>query len=174
VKPLVIAILEDSLDRKEAMQEWLADRYSAYEAYFTDDPATLNSYLDLNQNRILAVSLDHDLNDRADGNLDVCGLDVARHLSEQSPAFPVVIHTTNTSQGDRMEKVLRKSGWAVSRVVPFDGVSWIGTDWHRALKRSIEANAPRIDVDPAIDEDEVDENNEDHDSKFDMHAMATS
>lgn len=132
-----ILILEDNDDRRQAMTRWLTERLAMYELALTDDPDEFIRHTRERPEDILVVSLDHDLYDRADQSTELTGMLVVDYLVEIPPRFPVLLHTTNTRDGERMRSRLVKRGWDVEWVVPFDGTSWVGTDWYPALKRAI-------------------------------------
>ena len=68
---------------------------------------------------------------------------VVDHLVEMRPGFPILLHTSNRPDGARMRVRLRKAGWNVNWVTPFDGTNWVATDWYPALKRAIRTAARR-------------------------------
>jgi hypothetical protein len=49
----------------------------------------------------------------------------------------VIIASTNSVAADAIENALREAGWKTRRVVPFDDMEWIKTDWFFALRRAI-------------------------------------
>ena len=136
-----ILVLEDNDDRRRAMRQWLDERLSMYELRLTDDPNEFIQFLSERPEDVLAVSLDHDLHERADQSTSLTGMLVVDHLAELRPAFPVLLHTTNRPDGERMRSRLAQHGWYVDWVVPFDGTSWVATDWYYALKRAIRKTA---------------------------------
>jgi CheY-like chemotaxis protein len=150
----VIVVLEDNSDRVAVMKEWLAERLSMYESFFSDDPSTIVGVLTQRTDDILAVSLDHDLFDRADGSTTITGMEVAKFLSRKEPRFPILIHSSNAIDADRMQRMLVQSRWPVSRVTPFDDTNWIGTDWYPTLRRAIGKSAVPVSV---SDESDIDE-----------------
>ena len=36
-----------------------------------------------------------------------------------------------------MERILREAGWKTFRVVPFNDLEWIASDWFRTMRRAI-------------------------------------
>ena len=138
-----ILILEDNTDRRAAMTACLGERLSMYPIHITDDPDQFTEHLRTFPGDILAVSLDHDLHERPDQSTTLTGMQVVDYLVTIPPAFPVLMHTSNRHDGETMRSRLTESGWAVQWVIPFDGTTWIATDWYRALKRAVRANAPR-------------------------------
>ena len=138
----LILVLEDNADRREAMKAWLSERFGMYDHFFSDDPTEFLQQLRSRIKDVLVASLDHDLHERPDFNTDVTGMDVVDGLiGKHQPRFSIVLHTTNTQRGDVMQERLRTTGWSVSRVVPFDDLNWIPSEWHRAIKKAIQASA---------------------------------
>lgn len=136
-----IIVLEDNHDRREAMRAWLDERLSMYRLMLTDDPVECIQYIRECSGHILAASLDHDLYDRADRTTTLTGMDVVDFLVQTSPAFPVLLHTSNRLDGERMQLRLKKIGWNVTWVVPFDGTEWVGKEWYPTLKHLIRKTA---------------------------------
>jgi CheY-like chemotaxis protein len=138
-----ILVLEDNADRRDAMSKWLSERLYMYESVLTDDPAELIRHVSKCRHNILAVSLDHDLHERPDQSTDLTGMLVVDFLVEQPPEFPVLLHTSNRFDGERMNARLAKSGWSVDWVTPFEDTEWVGLSWYPALKRAIRRTATR-------------------------------
>lgn len=136
-----ILVLEDNDDRRDAMQDWLDERLSMYELVITDDPDEFIRQANQRSPDILAVSLDHDLHERADQSTTLTGMLVVDHLEKLRPTFPVLLHTSNTRDGERMRSRLVERGWDVDWVTPFDDTSWVATSWYHALKRAIRKTA---------------------------------
>lgn len=134
---MIIAILEDNVERIDEMKKWLADRMAAYTAFVTDDPCQIVQVIRDHAGEILALSLDHDLYEREPFSVEVTGMKVVDELVQHEPTFPILIHSSNDPDGTAMQRRLAKSGWDVARVRPFDGVEWIRTDWFPALKSAI-------------------------------------
>ncbi|MBL8864499.1 MAG: hypothetical protein KF873_00130 [Gemmataceae bacterium] len=137
----IIVVLEDNAERIAAMKLRLEDRMPMYDCFFSDDPGEIVEVLTRRKGDVLAVSLDHDLFDRADGSTEITGMDVAEFLSRTEPEFPVLIHSSNAIDADRMQRLLAKNRWSVTRVTPFNDTSWIGEDWYPALRRAIGKSA---------------------------------
>lgn len=142
----LIAVLEDDPGRVEVMARWLKDRLWMYEHFFSDDPDTLIGHIRPRLNDVLAVSLDHDLHGRPDGNTTVTGMMVAEYLTGVPPTFPVLIHSTNEREAARMRLLLKRKNWKVKSVVPFDDTNWIGAEWYPTLARSLRAFATPASV----------------------------
>lgn len=135
-----ILILEDNSERTEVMKQWLQDRLYMFRHEFFDMPKPLIERLNAISADVLVIALDHDLNDVVDNPADATGMDVVEYLIQKSPAFPVLVHSTNTLAASRMVKKLKKNHWQVERVIPFDDTTWIGTEWLPALRQLIESN----------------------------------
>lgn len=134
---MLIAVLEDNADRIEVMKSWLEDRYYMYEHYFSDTPSEFIQTLQVNTDRILIASLDHDLFERVGGENGFTGMMVVDYLKDVVPQFPVIIHSSNSHAAETMIDKLRSSHWQVARVIPFDDTSWIGDEWYPTLRRFI-------------------------------------
>ncbi|HEX5271066.1 MAG TPA: cyclic-phosphate processing receiver domain-containing protein [Gemmataceae bacterium] len=136
-----IVILEDNADRVRAMRDCLTDRFSRFECHFFDDAAGVRDYLETNLADTIVICLDHDLELKQFPSGEVVdpgtGREVADYLAGKSPVCPVVIHTTNAPAGRGMEMVLRDAHWKTFRVIPFDDLAWIPTDWFRTVRRAI-------------------------------------
>jgi len=136
-----IVILEDNTDRQTVMRACLADRFYTFDAHFFDDAGETIRFLDEYLPETLVISLDHDLELKPcpDGRSadPGTGREVADFLAGRAPGCPVIIASTNSSAADGMEKVLRGAGWKTRRVVPFDDMHWIETDWFVAMRRAI-------------------------------------
>lgn len=109
-----ILVLEDNDDRRGAMSAWLAERLPAYELLLTDDPAECVGYVRDRGADILVASLDHDLHERHDHSTTVTGMQVVDYLVGVAPAFPVLLHTSNRPDGERMRSRLKKARWDVT------------------------------------------------------------
>ena len=138
-----ILILEDNTDRREAMRDCLGERLPRHTLHITDDPDEFIGYVGEYAGDILAVSLDHDLHERPDQSTSLTGMLVVDHLVSIPPAFLVLMHTSNRHDGETMRSRLVDAGWRVRWVVPFDGTSWVATDWYHALRRATRARSPR-------------------------------
>jgi CheY-like chemotaxis protein len=138
---MIIAILEDNPERREAMRSCLKDRFYQYEIQFFDGAAEMIRFLDDHLHEILVISLDHDLDSKLDGSagwLDMgCGREVADYLAGKTPVCPVVVHSINSVAAVGMEMILRETHWKTMRVVPFYDLAWIQTEWFSAIRRAI-------------------------------------
>jgi hypothetical protein len=135
-----IAVLEDNLDRREAMRVCLKDRFSHFDLRFFAIPKEMTRFFDDHLSETIAISLDHDLDLQPEaGRLTDpgTGREVADYLAGHHPVCPVILHSTNSLAASGMELVLREAGWQTFRVVPFDDLVWIATDWFRAMRRAI-------------------------------------
>ena len=137
----IIAVLEDNADRVAAMKKWLNDRFGMYEHFITDDPRRLLEVLGERAEDVLVVSLDHDLFDSSHGREDATGMDVIHALVRGKPAFPVIVHSSNSIAAEKMVRRLRNKKWNVVSVMPIEDTAWIGRDWFYELRRLINARA---------------------------------
>ena len=139
--PMKIVILEDNADRQAAMRACLADHFYTFDSMFFDNAAETIRFLAENLANTLVISLDHDLEMKADPYGKAVdpgtGREVADYLATQTPTCPVIIQTTNSAAGTGMEMVLNDAGWRTKRVVPFDDMKWIESDWFFAMRRAI-------------------------------------
>src|SRR5690349_17537358 len=136
-----IVILEDNADRQAVMRHCLADRFYTFDAHFFDDARDTIRFLEAHLPETILIALDNDLELKtgSDGRcIDPgCGRDVANFLATQPPTCPVIIHTTNSDAAVASEAALREAGWKTKRVIPFDDMAWIETDWFLAVRRAI-------------------------------------
>ena len=136
-----IVVLEDNADRVAVMRDHIADRFPMYDARFFDAAHDAIRFLESHIAETLVIALDNDLEMKVgpDGR---CvdpgeGRDVAAFLATKKPVCPVIVHTTNSDAAVAMEQALRGAGWKTRRVIPFDDMNWIATDWFFALRRAI-------------------------------------
>lgn len=136
-----IAILEDNLDRQAVMRECLADRFYTFDAHFFDDSSEMIQFLDSHLTETVAIALDNDLELKPgpDGRMidPGSGVQVAEYLSTKPAICPVVIHTTNTIAAESITASLKAAGWRTRRVVPFDDMNWIKSNWFFAMRRAL-------------------------------------
>jgi len=136
-----IIILEDNAERQAVMRACLADRFYTFEAHFFDDSCEMIRFLESHLGEAILISLDNDLDLKLlpDGRtIDPgTGCNVAEYLAARKPVCPVIIHTTNSIAGDMMVQTLRHAGWKTSRVVPFDDMEWIKSEWFFKVRRAI-------------------------------------
>ncbi len=133
---LAIAILEDDLGRIAAMKEWLEDRLPMYEHVFYHSADQMIDWLSQNINRVLIVSLDHDLEPINQANPGT-GRMVADYLGMKKARFPVLMHSTNRHAVTGMKLVLEDAGWECAVVAPYDDLAWIGESWWPTLRQQI-------------------------------------
>src|SRR5262245_12251933 len=136
-----IVILEDNPDRQAVMRRCLADRFYMYEVHFFDAAWEMIQFLREHLTETLVISLDNDLELKPgpDGSsVDPGeGRQVADFLSGSGQVCPVIIHTTNAHAAEEMKNVLHAANWKTRRVVPFDDMNWIESDWFFAIRRAI-------------------------------------
>ncbi|MCI0702887.1 MAG: hypothetical protein L0241_17550 [Planctomycetia bacterium] len=136
-----IVILEDNLDRQAVMRRCLADRFYKFDGHFFDDAWEMIRFLEDHLAETLVISLDNDLELKPgpDGSsVDPGeGRQVAEFLAGSAQVCPVIIHTTNSHAAEDMKNVLHAANWKTKRIVPFDDMNWIESDWFFAIRRSI-------------------------------------
>jgi len=149
----LILILEDDPSRIEVMKSWLQDRLYMFKPHFFEHPSEMIEIVKQRSDEILALSLDHDLNELclptrlpSDVRPDPTGMDVVTFLEQQPPQFPVLIHSSNDRAAEKMVRCFKKRHWAVDRVIPFDDTSWIGEEWLPKLRKMIEKHHAQLAV----------------------------
>jgi hypothetical protein len=141
-----IVILEDDPRRRKAMRCLLGREYPAHTLRFFRNAPELLAWLRQGGAEVVLYSLDHDL--VALDTVDVpaadpgTGRDVVDYLMTLPPACPVLIHTTNTAAALGMREALREAGWRCGRVVPFDDLGWIRTEWIDRVRKCLGGSAP--------------------------------
>jgi CheY-like chemotaxis protein len=142
-----IVVLEDNEDRIAAMRAVLQAKWPRYSVAMFETASGVIEFLKDALNDAIVISLDHDLELRPDGSGRMIdggtGREVADYLASHKPVCPVVIHTTNSPAPVGMEMVLQEAGWKTYRVVPFDDLEWIPTDWKKAIGRAIKTMTRR-------------------------------
>lgn len=142
-----IVILEDNIDRQQSMLAALADRLPSCKVELHSNVAAfLESLQRGGLFDVELISLDHDLEilvapdgQRRDPGT---GIEAVDWLSKQPALAPVVVHTTNTSAGDRMVEMLLRCGWNCDRVTPYGGMDWIEETWLPLVRKNIVACSP--------------------------------
>jgi hypothetical protein len=123
----------------------LEDRFYLFETKFFDDAAAMIKFLDAHLTDTIVLSLDHDLELKPNQNGGLTdpgtGREVADYLARQAPVCPVIIHASNVPAALGMEMVLREALWETHRVLPFDDLEWIPTQWFRSVRRAIVGSA---------------------------------
>jgi hypothetical protein len=147
--PLSIAILEDNLDRRCAMQRWLDDRLYMYQHLFFDEAAEMVAWLEQYRGECLIIGLDHDLElkQTPDGRWADPGTGrmVADYLAAQLPPLcPVLVHSSNGPAADGMVALLQETGWQVDAVRPYADTKWIDETWWPAFRRMLLEAETRI------------------------------
>ncbi|WP_425616643.1 cyclic-phosphate processing receiver domain-containing protein [Anatilimnocola sp. NA78] len=138
---LKIAILEDNLERQQAMKAWLNDRLYMYDHVFFDESAPMITWLQTFLPETLILSLDHDLELKPTGDgrwLDPgTGREVADFLALHEAHCPVIVHSTNAPAADGMDVALRARGWHVELVKPYGDLAWVDEAWWPAIKQNL-------------------------------------
>lgn len=138
---LRLLILEDDARRTAAMRERLEDRFCQYDTIILPDaPSWVAAFLEAPE-RVLAISLDHDLEPVHGQNQDPgTGRDAAGFLAQlptDTPRLPILIHSTNRIAVDGMERVLEEAGYPVHRVMPYGDLEWISEAWFPRFRKNI-------------------------------------
>lgn len=137
----MICVLEDDASRVE--------KFRAVTARIAPN-ATLRIWPDANRmlselpdclDRVVVISLDHDLHPTSNVAADPgSGYDVAKVLGELIPCCPIIIHTSNGERGTWMEGELSRAGWKYARVHPF-GDDWIENEWAALVQRFLRTHS---------------------------------
>lgn len=130
----VLAILEDDLPRREAMQALLP---ADVEVAWFDRARPMIEWLRERLQSCVLVSLDHDLVSPS-GEDPGTGMDVAEFLATQSPCATVLVHTSNPLAAPGMMWLLEHAGWSVERIVPFSDLEWVERAWAPAVHRAVD------------------------------------
>ena len=143
-----IVILEDNLDRQAACGRSSPTGSRTMSASSTT-PRTIAFLADhLTDNLVVSLDNDRDMKPGPDGRMidPGEGRQVAEFLAGHAPVCPVVIHTTNTVAAGAMIESLRGAGWKTRRVIPFDDMAWIASEWFPAVRRAVvgPVRRPRI------------------------------
>jgi len=150
----IIAVLEDNQERIELMKACLEDRFHQFEHRFFANAQEMIAFLKENLQRVLLLSLDHDLEMIPKSN-GKCfdpgdGKQVAEFLAGIAPSCPIILHSTNSDSVQGMTRLLRTAGWKTIRVIPTDGNNWIEAIWLRAVRDAIvESAKPKSAAIPA-------------------------
>lgn len=136
MSPDTIVILEDNELRILAMQECLRKILST-PVYVTDNAFRMIDWLREHLHETALISLDHDLPlrseshpvDHGDGRM------VADYLAALPPTCPVIVHSSNDICATGMFCALHHADWPVSRVIPYDGESWIRVAWSEQIQK---------------------------------------
>ena len=83
---------------------------------------------------VVLISLDHDLEPESDESDPGDGYMVAKWLTKQPVALPVILHSSNTERTLWMAGEFDLAGWRHWRVAPI-GDDWIEVDWKRVVRR---------------------------------------
>lgn len=146
-----IIILEDNADRRACMSSVLADMLPEFVVeYFVTSREMIDYLSRTGLYDVALISLDNDLDmiESEDGQLidSGDGVEVAKWLTTQPAVAPVVIHTTNIEAGRQMEIYFDLYGWVSSRVVPYEGETWIGETWRSTVRNLVVRLSPERTV----------------------------
>lgn len=138
---LTIAILEDNVDRRTAMELCLEQHAPNVRRQFFIASMPMVEWLNINLQNVVLISLDHDLDlipDEVGRLVDSgTGREVADFLARQRPWCPVIIHSTNYPAAIAMEALLTENGWGVERITPYGDLEWIGEAWLPVARKKI-------------------------------------
>lgn len=132
------AILEDDSGRIKQMRSCAVETLPRLPLVFFDNAFEMIAWLETHLHEVALISLDHDLPLRIpDGQSVDCGNGrmVADYLARFDPTCPVIVHSSNADCAAGMFFALERAGWPTKRIVPFDDLDWIATDWKRELLR---------------------------------------
>lgn len=132
-----IAILEDDNARLAAMQSQIENTYPGAKVFAFDNSSRMIEWLQVNLDRTQLISLDHDLKlEVADGSYKDhgTGREVVEYLVSQSPACPVIVHSSNADAASGMVEELKATAWSVTRVFPHDDLRWIEASWIKTIR----------------------------------------
>jgi len=126
--PRSIAILEDDARRTAAMRDLLEAHLPMHEHRFFISADAMIEWLANNLDKLLILSLDHDLEPYSQPNPGT-GRIVADYLAMKQPLCPVIIHSTNRHAVVGMKQVLEEFAWQVTSVMPYEDLEWVGEAW---------------------------------------------
>ena len=133
-----IVILEDNDERQQQMLARLRDRLPPCPVVFFKSAHQMLAYLPEQLANIRIISLDHDLEPEHPTDPDPgTGRDVSNCLIEHAPCCPVILHSTNVHAVIAMEADLHEHGWQVTRVTPYDDLTWIDREWFWAVREAL-------------------------------------
>ena len=132
-------MLDDDSRRLGSMQVVLDRDFGDYLVVLHDSAPDMLAWLKKSWDEVCLLSLDHDLGpSRNDGTFEPgTGADVSRFLLTRTPAFPVILHSSNPMAVQGMESDLLGAGWVVTRVTPYFDLEWIERDWRAAGLRAL-------------------------------------
>lgn len=134
-----IVILDDEEDRLVAMRKVLSKKLTNYQVNTFKTAPSIIDWLKANLTSVALISLDHDLVPESPADPDPgTGREVADYLMNQSPICPVIIHSTNSIAASGMEWVLSEAKWSVSRVVPYQHLTWVKSWWIKEVVELIQ------------------------------------
>lgn len=145
---LAIWILEDDADRRDQMRR-LCERWRIRIEFFSTSLAMLERLAD-QRDLPSILSLDHDLNQSVAADDSASGMDVVDFLVDQEPFAHVIIHSSNDEAALRMNIRLAEQHWAVARVFPSQGTTWIDGSWIHEIEKTLSQIAAAVDVGPLL------------------------
>lgn len=129
----IIVILEDDRQRALALRNALEAATTGVGVFMTDDASEAIKIMANRANEIMAASLDHDL-----GDPQLTGTDVVLAMAKMPPSYPVFVHSSNSSAGTGMVKLLQNAGWS-ARYIGRNGEAqeaWLAT-WVSTIRDTL-------------------------------------
>jgi len=130
---MLVAILDDNKSRRSEMERSLVKAVPKASLELFDSAPDMIAWLARHIEGVDLVSLAHDLGPSRlrDGMLfdPGTGRDVTDFLVEMDRSFPVIVHTANSSAGQRMLTMLEHAEWPCIRVEPADDLGWVSAEW---------------------------------------------
>jgi len=130
---MLLAILDDKKNRRAEMEASLLQSGSDISVEHFDNAPDMIAWLARHIEEVDLVSLAHDLGPSRfrDGMLfdPGTGRDVTDFLLEMDRSFPVIVHTSNNTAGQRMVNMLEEAEWPCFRVEAKDDLAWINAKW---------------------------------------------
>ena len=137
----LIAVLEANAERRETMKDWLLDRLYMYDNFIDADPDRLLESIGHRLDDVLVLCLDLESKSKLVFDHEKTERAFSALLLAQPPRFPILLHSRQRLELNRMAEPLVNRGWHIATVTPSDGVAWIASDWYPAVKNAISLSA---------------------------------
>jgi CheY-like chemotaxis protein len=128
-----IVILENKKQRIDLMRHHLEKMFPDESLVFFDNAPEILSWLKINLEKCLLISLEYNLNPSWTGQEKVfdpgTGREVVDYLATQIPQCPLIFHTSNKEAEIGMEMGLIESHWIFERVMTSKDLKWIEKTW---------------------------------------------
>tara|TARA_R110002072_G_scaffold265161_1_gene424074 strand:+ start:159 stop:599 length:441 start_codon:yes stop_codon:yes gene_type:complete len=126
----LVAILEDDERRRAAFLTYL----EGHEVQLFNRAPRMLAWLKEHLSECTLISLDNDLFLVDEGSEGASedpgeGREVADWLGEQTPACPVLVHSSNHMAAYSIRNSLHFGGWEQARVTPFSDLDWVELSW---------------------------------------------